>query len=96
MLPTKPQRSYDGGLLPKLRGTESRGGILSFLSAQKRTASQVVAFVAARRVGVAFVARQSEDPELIRLTLQACVASIVNAQSVREIDAELKRRAEGN
>jgi len=34
-----------------------------------------------------------KDPDLMRLTLQACVAALVNAQAVEAIDAELKRRA---
>lgn len=34
-----------------------------------------------------------KEPDLMRLTLQACVAALVNTQSVMAIDAELKRRA---
>ena len=38
-----------------------------------------------------------KEPDLIRLVLQACVAAIVNVQSVEAVDAELKRRApDGN
>ena len=32
-------------------------------------------------------------PDLMRLTLQACVAALVNVQSVEAVDAELKRRS---
>jgi|GEM_PF-741487 len=34
-----------------------------------------------------------KEPDLMRLTLQACVAALVNVQSVEVVDAELKRRA---
>lgn len=34
-----------------------------------------------------------KDPDLLRLTLQACVAALVNARAVEAIDSELKRRA---
>ncbi len=34
-----------------------------------------------------------KQPDLMRLTLQACVAALVNVQSVEAVDAELKRRA---
>ena len=34
-----------------------------------------------------------KDPDLMRLTLQACVAALVNVQSVEAVDRELKRRA---
>ena len=33
------------------------------------------------------------DPDLMRLVLRACVAALVNVQSVEAVDAELKRRA---
>jgi hypothetical protein len=33
------------------------------------------------------------EPDLMRLTLQASVAALVNVQSVEAVDAELKRRA---
>jgi len=36
------------------------------------------------------------DPDLARLTLQACVAALVNLQSVKAIEAEIQRRAELN
>ena len=42
----------------------------------------------------AFEALESlQDDELKRLTLQACVAALVNLQSVTAIDAEIDRRA---
>ena len=34
-----------------------------------------------------------KEPDLMRLVLQACVAAIVNVQTVEAVDAELKRRA---
>lgn len=34
-----------------------------------------------------------KEPDMMRLTLQACVAALVNVQSVEAVDAELKRRA---
>ena len=34
-----------------------------------------------------------KEPDLMRLTLQACVAALVNVQSVEAVDAEMKRRA---
>ena len=34
-----------------------------------------------------------KEPDLMRLTLQACVAAMVNVQSVEAVDAEMKRRA---
>ena len=33
------------------------------------------------------------EPDLMRLVLQACVAALVNVQSVEAVDAEMKRRA---
>ena len=33
------------------------------------------------------------EPDIMRLTLQASVAALVNVQSVEAVDAELKRRA---
>ena len=33
------------------------------------------------------------EPDLMRLILQACVAALVNVQSVEAVDAELKERA---
>ena len=36
------------------------------------------------------------DPDLMRLTLQACVAAMVNLQSSAAVKAELARRAVGN
>ena len=37
-----------------------------------------------------------KEPDLMRLTLQASVAALVNVQTVRAATAELQRRAEGN
>lgn len=38
-----------------------------------------------------------KEPDLLRLVLQASVATLVNLQSVEAVDAEMKRRAvEGN
>ncbi len=34
-----------------------------------------------------------KEPDLMRIVLQASVASLVNVQSVEAVDAELKRRA---
>ena len=34
-----------------------------------------------------------EEPDLMRLVLQASVAALVNVQSVEAVDAEMKRRA---
>ena len=34
-----------------------------------------------------------KEPDLMRLVLQACVAALVNVQSVEAVDAEMKRRA---
>ena len=34
-----------------------------------------------------------EDPDVARVTLEAAVAALVNCQSVKAIDAELKQRA---
>jgi len=34
-----------------------------------------------------------KDPDLMRLVLQACVAALVNVQSVEAVDVEMKRRA---
>jgi hypothetical protein len=34
-----------------------------------------------------------KEPDMMRLTLQACVAALVNLRSVEAVDAELKRRA---
>ena len=34
-----------------------------------------------------------KEPDLMRLTLQASVAALVNVRSVEAVDAELKRRA---
>ncbi len=34
-----------------------------------------------------------KESDLMRLVLQACVAALVNVQSVEAVDAELKRRA---
>ena len=34
-----------------------------------------------------------KQPDLMRLTLQACVAALVNVQAAEAVDAELKRRA---
>ncbi len=34
-----------------------------------------------------------KQPDLMRLTLQACVAALVNVQSVESVGAEMKRRA---
>ena len=34
-----------------------------------------------------------KQPDLMRLTLQACVAAPVNVRSVEAVDAEMKRRA---
>ena len=34
-----------------------------------------------------------KQPDLMRLVLQACVATMVNVQSVEAVGAELKRRA---
>ncbi len=34
-----------------------------------------------------------QDPDLMRVVLQASVAALVNVQSVETIDAELKKRA---
>jgi hypothetical protein len=34
-----------------------------------------------------------KEPDLMRMVLQACVAALVNVQSVEAIDAEMKRRA---
>ena len=34
-----------------------------------------------------------KEPDLMRLVLQACVAAMVNVQSVEAVDAEMKRRA---
>ena len=34
-----------------------------------------------------------KEPDLMRIVLQACVAAMVNVQSVEAVDAELKRRA---
>lgn len=34
-----------------------------------------------------------KEPDMMRLVLQACVATLVNVQSVEAVDAELKRRA---
>ncbi len=34
-----------------------------------------------------------KEPDMMRLTLQACVAALVNVQSVEAVDAEMKRRA---
>ena len=34
-----------------------------------------------------------KEPDLMRLTLQASVAALVNLQSVEAVEAELKRRA---
>ena len=34
-----------------------------------------------------------KEPDLMRLVLQACVAALVNVQSVEAVGAELKRRA---
>ena len=36
-----------------------------------------------------------KEPDLMRIVLQACVAAMVNVQSVEAVDAELKRRASG-
>jgi len=36
------------------------------------------------------------DLDLMRLVLQACVAALVNVQTLRAATAELKRRVEGN
>jgi len=33
------------------------------------------------------------EPDLRRLVLQACVATLMNVQSLEAVDAELKRRA---
>ena len=33
------------------------------------------------------------EPDLMRLVLQASVATLVNVQSVEAVDAEIKRRA---
>ena len=43
-----------------------------------------------------FSALAVKEPDLMRLTLQASVAALVNVQTVRAATAELKRRAEGN
>lgn len=38
-----------------------------------------------------------KEPDLMRLVLQASVAALVNVQSVKAVEAEMKRRAvEGN
>jgi hypothetical protein len=34
-----------------------------------------------------------KDPDLMRVVLQACVAALVNVQSVETVEAEMKRRA---
>ena len=34
-----------------------------------------------------------KDPDLMRLVLQACVAALVNVQSVEAVDVEMKQRA---
>ena len=34
-----------------------------------------------------------KEPDLMRLVLQACVAAMVNVQSVEAVEAEMKRRA---
>ena len=33
------------------------------------------------------------DPDLMRLTLQACVAALVNSQCVTAVEAEVRRRS---
>ena len=33
------------------------------------------------------------EPDMMRLVLKACVAALVNVQSVEAVDAEMKRRA---
>ncbi len=35
-----------------------------------------------------------KEPDLMRLTLQACVAALVNLRSVEAVEGELKRRAD--
>ncbi len=37
--------------------------------------------------------KSAREPDLMRLVLQACVAALVNVQSVEAVDAEMKRRA---
>ena len=44
----------------------------------------------------AFSQQAIEDPDLMRVTLQASVAALINVHTHRTATAELKRRAEAN
>lgn len=44
----------------------------------------------------AFSEQAIADPDLMRVTLQASVATLINLHTQRAATAELKRRAEGN
>ena len=45
---------------------------------------------------IAFSKRAASEPDLMRLTLQACVAAMVNLQSSMAVKAELQKRAKQN